>query len=202
MLSFTVWDLPICLSFKFVDEILRKCELLVQVNSTCNLLASVDCYTRLGFPFNDFVVEKKSTLKEVPKNEITKTEYSNAILTSIYNKYGTWIADSKLQTSAYPLLTFNDICRRNTKACIPTDKPSVSSVCGQEVPACFTPASVTANSLPTKCFLRGGPKRPRSLTPILVTRILTAPAGDGTGQTSYRPILGLVVSFSLDHITL
>jgi len=63
--------------FKFVDGILRKCEFLVQVNNTCNLLASVDCYTRLGFPFIDFAVKKRSTLKEVPKNEITRTEYSN-----------------------------------------------------------------------------------------------------------------------------
>jgi len=50
-------------SFKFVDEILRKCEPRVQVNNICNLLASVDCYTRLGFPFIDFDVKKKSTLK-------------------------------------------------------------------------------------------------------------------------------------------
>jgi hypothetical protein len=198
MLSFTVWDLPLCLCLKFVDEILRKCELRVHVNNTCNLLTPVDCHTRLGFPFIDFDVKKKSTLKEVPKNEITKTEYSNVILTSIYNTYGTLIANSKLQTSTYSLLTFNDMCHRNTKACIQTDKPSVSSVCGQEVTACFTPAPVKANSLPTKCFSRGGPKRQRSLTPILVTWILTATTGDGTGQTSYRSILELVVSFCLD----
>jgi hypothetical protein len=90
------------------------------------------------------------------------------------------------------------MCRPCTKACIPTDKQSVLSVCDQVVTACLTPASVTANSLPTKCFLRDGPKRQRSLTPILLTWILTAPTADGTGQTSYRPILELMVSFTLD----
>jgi hypothetical protein len=50
-------------SFKFVDEILRKCELHVQVNIPYNHLVSVDCYTRLGFPFIDFDVVKESTLK-------------------------------------------------------------------------------------------------------------------------------------------
>jgi len=37
---------------------------------------------------------------------------------------------------------------------IPIYKKSVSSVCGQEVTACFTSASV-ANRLPTRWFLRG-----------------------------------------------
>jgi len=57
----------------------------VQVNNTCNLLTSVDRYTRLGFPFIDFEVKKLSSLKEVPKNEIMKTDYENVILTPIYN---------------------------------------------------------------------------------------------------------------------
>jgi hypothetical protein len=80
------------------------------------------------------------------------------------------------------------MCHRCTKACIPTDKQSMSSICGQEATAFFTSASVAANSLPTKCFLKGGPKRQTSLGPILLTWVWRQCDWQVTGHPPYRPI--------------
>jgi hypothetical protein len=50
-------------------------------------------------------------------------------------------------------LTFQHLSHCDTKACIPALKKSLSSICSQEVIACFMSMSST-NHLPARCFLR------------------------------------------------
>ena len=50
-------------------------------------------------------------------------------------------------------LTFKRLSQRDTKACFPAPKESASSVCSQEVTACFILLVYVANHLPARCFL-------------------------------------------------
>ena len=61
--------------------------------------------------------------------------------------HGIWEADGTHQTSIYSPWTFKHLPHLRTKVCVPVCYKSVSRVCGQQVTACFTSASI-ANRLP------------------------------------------------------
>jgi hypothetical protein len=93
----------------------------------------------------------------------------NFIFTLMY----TWYLCSRRHTSDFHALTID------TSESVPLRYQglytgagyTVSSVCSQQVTACFTSASV-ANRLPTRCFLRGL-QRYKSLGPIMPKKLVT-----------------------------
>jgi hypothetical protein len=75
--------------------------------------------------------------------------FSDVIVHVLTSPYARHIPDGTQQTANSQLFVSSGI-----KTCTPVQKKSVSSVCSQEVTACFTSASV-ANSQLDKFFLRG-----------------------------------------------
>jgi len=69
-------------------------------------------------------------------------------------------------------IEFEHLSQCGTKACIPAQKKSVSSVCSQDEAACFMSMSVR-NCLPAWCLFRC-PVRQKSLGPVLPTRLVTS----------------------------
>ena len=95
--------------------------------------------------------------------------------------------------------TFKHLSHRGTQAaCILAQKKSVSSVCSQQVTACFMSASV-ANHLAAKCCLRWS----KEMEVVLPTRLVTgysAKAGKLRTTVLTVPLLYSVTSISLNPL--
>jgi hypothetical protein len=112
--------------------------------------------------------------------------------------HGTRVPSGTHQTSMESPLTFQHLSHDGANGCLAASKKSVSSICNQEVTACFTSAAAT-NRSPRS--LRG-PKIRISLCSVLPTGLAT-----GYGATLGRlwttlptvPISRPVISISSDR---
>ena len=98
------------------------------------------------FRSSSYIYRLKSTFWV--RGGVSKTNLLPGTLFWLRCTHSTRVADVTDQNSTWSALTFNHLCHRDIEPCV-----RLSSVCSQELTACFTSASAT-NRFLSRCLLR------------------------------------------------